>query len=58
MLKQLEHVATLPTIRLGLRLFLLTMVRKSELQDATWDEADFENAAWTIPKADETFESA
>ncbi|MDP1642875.1 MAG: integrase family protein, partial [Phenylobacterium sp.] len=38
MLKQLEHVATLPTIRLGMRLFLLTMVRKSELQDATWDE--------------------
>lgn len=50
MLKQLEHVATLPTIRLGMRLFLLTMVRKSELQDATWDEIDFENAVWTIPK--------
>lgn len=50
MLKQLEHVATLPTIRLGMRLYLLTMVRKSELQDATWDEVDFENAVWTIPK--------
>lgn len=50
MLKQLEHVATLPTIRLGLKLILLTMVRKSELQDATWDEIDFENAVWTIPK--------
>jgi integrase len=50
MLKQLEHVATLPTIRLGVRLYLLTMVRKSELQDATWDEVDFENAVWTIPK--------
>lgn len=50
MLKQLEHVATLPTIRLGLRLILLTMVRKSELQDAIWDEVDFENAVWTIPK--------
>ena len=50
MLKQLEKVATLPTIRLGMRLFLLTMVRKSELQDATWDEVDFENAVWTIPK--------
>ena len=50
MLKQLEHVPTLPTIRLGLRLILLTMVRKSELQDAIWDEIDFENAAWTIPK--------
>ena len=50
MLKQLAHVATLPTIRLGMRLYLLTMVRKSELQDATWDEVDFENAVWTIPK--------
>lgn len=50
MLKQLEHIATLPTIRLGMRLFLLTMVRKSELQDATWDEVDFENALWSIPK--------
>ena len=50
MLKELEKVATLPTIRLGMRLFLETMVRKSELQDATWDEVDFENAVWTIPK--------
>ncbi|MCC0001336.1 MAG: tyrosine-type recombinase/integrase [Methylobacteriaceae bacterium] len=50
MLNQLEHVATLPTIRLGMKLFLLTMVRKSELQDATWDEVDFENAVWSIPK--------
>ncbi len=50
MLKQLENVATLPTIRLGLKLILLTMVRKSELQDATWDEVDFENAVWTISK--------
>lgn len=50
MLKEIEHVPTLPTIRLGMKLFLLTMVRKSELQDATWDEVDFENAVWSIPK--------
>ncbi|PJT19283.1 integrase [Ochrobactrum sp. 30A/1000/2015] len=50
MLGQLEHVPTLPTIRLGMKLFVLTMVRKSELQDATWDEVDFENAVWSIPK--------
>jgi integrase len=49
-LGQLEHVATLPTIRLGLRLILLTMVRKSELLDAVWDEVNFENAVWSIPK--------
>jgi len=46
----LEKVPTLPTIRLGMRFFLLSMVRKSELQDAIWDEVDFENAVWTIPK--------
>ena len=26
------------------------MVRKSELVEATWNEVDFENATWTIPK--------
>ena len=26
------------------------MVRKSELQDATWNEVDFENRVWSIPK--------
>lgn len=48
MFKQLEHVATLPTIRLGMKLYLLTMVRKSELQEAVWDEVDFDNAVWTM----------
>jgi len=47
----LDATATLPTIRLALRLILLTLVRKSELIEATWDEVDFENAVWTIPKA-------
>ena len=47
---EIEHVPTLPTICPGLRLILLTMVRKSELLDATWDEVDFENAVWSIPK--------
>jgi integrase len=50
LLKQLDHVATLPTIRLGFRLYLLTMVRKSELPDATWHEINFQDAVWTIPK--------
>jgi len=50
MLSQIEHVGTLPTIRLGIKLILLSMVRKSELQDAVWDEVDFENAVWSIPK--------
>jgi integrase len=47
----LETTATLPTIRLALRLVLLTLVRKSELIEATWAEVDFENAVWSIPKS-------
>lgn len=47
----METVATCPTTRLALRMFLLTLVRKSELIQATWDEVDFEAAVWTIPKA-------
>jgi integrase len=47
----LETTATLPTIRLALRLVLLTLVRKSELIEATWDEVDFANAVWSIPKS-------
>lgn len=45
----LELVATLPTVRLGMKLILLTLVRKGELVFATWDEVDFINAIWTIP---------
>lgn len=50
MFRQLESVATYPTIRLALRLILLTLVRKGELILATWNEVDFERATWTIPK--------
>lgn len=46
---ELEHVATLPTIKLALRLILLTLVRKGELLNANWNEVDFEAATWTIP---------
>ncbi|PIV88004.1 MAG: integrase [Hydrogenophilales bacterium CG17_big_fil_post_rev_8_21_14_2_50_63_12] len=47
----LETTATLPTIRLALRLILLTLVRKSELIEATWNEVDFEKGVWSIPKS-------
>lgn len=49
--QQMDSVATYPTSRLALRLILLTLVRKSELIQATWDEVDFEAALWTIPKS-------
>jgi integrase len=35
--------------KLAAKLLLLTMVRKRELTEATWDEIDFDNALWTIP---------
>jgi len=50
MLDQMDHVASYPTIKLGLKLILLTLVRKGELIHATWDEVDFEKALWSIPK--------
>ncbi|WP_269633978.1 tyrosine-type recombinase/integrase [Pelomonas sp. BJYL3] len=49
-LDQMEYVASYPTIKLGLKLILLTLVRKGELINATWDEVDFEKAVWSIPK--------
>ncbi len=45
-----DTTATLPAIPLALRLVLFTLVRKIELIEATWNEIDFENAVWTIPK--------
>lgn len=45
----LQQVPTLPTIRLGLKLILLTLVRKGELLFATWEEIDFVNGVWCIP---------
>jgi integrase len=35
--------------KLAAKLLLLTMVRKRELIEATWDEIDLDDAMWTIP---------
>jgi integrase len=35
--------------KLAAKLLLLTMVRKRELIDATWDEVDLDSGVWTIP---------
>lgn len=50
MYKYIEHIGTMPSIRAACKLLLLTMVRKSELTNATWDEINFTEALWTIPK--------
>jgi integrase len=49
--RQMDKVAAYPTTKLALRMILLTLVRKSELIQATWDEVDFDAALWTIPKS-------
>lgn len=49
--KYLEKVSTGPTFRLGVKLLLLTMLRKSEMGEGTWDEVDFTNRVWVIPAA-------
>lgn len=51
MYQYLEHVSTAPTIRLAVKLLLLTMLRKSELTDAEWTEFSFTDAIWIIPAA-------
>lgn len=50
MYRYLEKVGTTPLIRVAVKLLLLTMVRKSELTNATWSEINFSEAIWTIPK--------
>lgn len=46
----MKQVPVTPVMKHALKLLLLTMVRKGELQGATWDEIDFESKTWTIPK--------
>lgn len=47
--RYLERIATSPVLRLGVKLLLLTMLRKSEMSEGTWDEVSFSNRVWTIP---------
>ncbi|ENR15514.1 hypothetical protein C064_02129 [Brucella suis 63/252] len=50
MYQYMERIGTPPSIRAAAKLLLLTMVRKSELTNATWSEINFIDALWTIPK--------
>lgn len=47
--KYLSKVGTTPTIRLAVKLLLLTMLRKSEMSEGMWEEINFTNRVWTIP---------
>ena len=50
MYQYLDKVAAGPQFKVACKLLLLTMVRKSELAEAKWDEINFSEALWTIPK--------
>ncbi|EEX85438.1 MULTISPECIES: tyrosine-type recombinase/integrase [Brucella] len=50
MYQYMERIGTTPSIRAAAKLLLLTMVRKSELTNATWSEINFIDALWTISK--------
>ncbi len=50
MYRYMDRVGTSPQYRAAIKLLLLTMVRKSELSNATWSEINFSEALWTIPK--------
>lgn len=45
----LKNAQTSHALKVALKLLMLTMVRKSNLVNATWDEIDFVAAEWTIP---------
>lgn len=45
----LNQINTSPTIRLGVKLLLLTMLRKSEMSEGRWTEVSFSERVWTIP---------
>jgi integrase len=47
--KYLSRVGTTPTIRVAVKLLLLTMLRKSEMSEGMWEEVSFSNRVWTIP---------
>lgn len=47
--RALDNVSSMPTLKLGVKLVLLALVRKSEFTKATWQEVDFKKSTWTIP---------
>ncbi|HEK0515392.1 TPA: tyrosine-type recombinase/integrase [Proteus mirabilis] len=48
--RELENYSCYPTLKLAVKFVLLTLVKKSEFIHATWDEIDFKNRQWVIPK--------
>ncbi|EDW2433997.1 tyrosine-type recombinase/integrase [Salmonella enterica subsp. enterica] len=47
--RALDDVGAMGTMKMAIKLVLLTMVRKNEFISATWSEIDFTKWTWTIP---------
>lgn len=47
--RALNDFSAMGTLKMALKLVLLTLVRKSEFTLATWPEVDFKKSTWTIP---------
>lgn len=47
--RTLDSIGAMGTMKMALKLVLITMVRKGEFTNATWDEIDFKKWTWTIP---------
>lgn len=47
--RALDDIGAMGTMKMAIKLVLLTLVRKSEFTYATWDEIDFRKSTWTIP---------
>ncbi|MCX0792133.1 tyrosine-type recombinase/integrase [Escherichia coli] len=47
--RKLDAIGAMGTMKMALKLVLITMVRKGEFTNATWDEIDFKKWTWTIP---------
>ncbi|MEB7148435.1 tyrosine-type recombinase/integrase [Escherichia coli] len=46
--RTLDAIGAMGTMKMALKLVLITMVRKGEFTNATWDEIDFKKWTWTI----------
>ncbi|ELO2675060.1 tyrosine-type recombinase/integrase [Escherichia coli] len=47
--RTLDAIGAMGTMKMALKLVLITMVCKGEFTNATWDEIDFKKWTWTIP---------
>lgn len=47
--RALDGIGAMATLKLAIKLIMLTLIRKSEFTHAIWKEVDFKRSTWTIP---------